>query len=37
MIIVTMLTGILVLMPAARLMGKRAPGALPGNKAIRGN
>src|SRR5436190_7167975 len=34
MVIVTTLTGILILMPAARLMGRREPGALSWNKAI---
>jgi BASS family bile acid:Na+ symporter len=37
MVIVTTLVGILILVPAARLMGKREPSALPGNKAIGGN
>ena len=37
MVIVTTLTGILILVPAARLMGKRATGAPPGNKAIDNN
>jgi BASS family bile acid:Na+ symporter len=36
MVIVTTLAGILVLVPIARLMGKRAPGVFPGSKALAG-
>jgi BASS family bile acid:Na+ symporter len=37
MVIVTTLTGILILVPAARLIGKRASGALPRNKGVDSN
>jgi BASS family bile acid:Na+ symporter len=37
MVIVTTLTGILILVPAARLMGKRAPTILPGSNAPANN
>ena len=37
MVIVTTLTGILILVPAARLIGKREPGAPSGNKTIDSN
>ena len=37
MVIVTTLTGILILVPAARLIGRRDPGALSGNKGIDSN
>lgn len=37
MVIVTTLTGILILLPAARLIGKREPGVLPGNEVVGSN
>ena len=37
MVTVTTLTGILILLPAARLIGKHGPGTLPGNKALDNN